>query len=226
MMNMPGMTMNSTPGMDMNMNSTMDMDMNSTMDMDMDMSMHMMMMTMYFNFNLPVTVLFYEWEIKDSGALIGSCVGVAGIGILYELLKYMRQQWAKKMYANKVRSFVPSTSDCCQEDDDLECYTISYKSPKFWLFHVVQTILHMVQVAIAYFLMLIVMAYNVWLAISVVAGAGVGYFITGILVAVTTSEPKKKKKVNSNGDLVTSSEQRPCPQQRPNQRRSVESVHE
>ena len=43
--------------------------------------------------------------------------------------------------------------------------------------HVIQTLLHMLQVTVSYFLMLIVMTYNVWLFIAVILGAGAGYFL-------------------------------------------------
>jgi copper transporter 1 len=43
----------------------------------------------------------------------------------------------------------------------------------------VQSLLFVVQVTISYCLMLIFMTYNVWLALSVALGAGVGYFIFG-----------------------------------------------
>ena len=38
-----------------------------------------------------------------------------------------------------------------------------------------QTFLHMLQVFMGYVLMLIVMTYNTWLGVAVLAGAGVGY---------------------------------------------------
>ena len=43
--------------------------------------------------------------------------------------------------------------------------------------HLIQTLLHVLQVVISYFLMLIFMTYNVWLCIAVAIGAGTGYFI-------------------------------------------------
>ena len=39
-----------------------------------------------------------------------------------------------------------------------------------------QTILHMIQVAISYFLMLVVMTYNSYICGSIIIGAGLGYF--------------------------------------------------
>jgi copper transporter 1 len=47
--------------------------------------------------------------------------------------------------------------------------------------HLVQTFLHVVQVAVAYVLMLVVMTYNLWLFFAVVFGFGVGYLIFGRL---------------------------------------------
>lgn len=42
--------------------------------------------------------------------------------------------------------------------------------------HIFQTVLHIIQVVISYFLMLIFMTYNAYLCIAVAAGAGTGYF--------------------------------------------------
>ena len=43
--------------------------------------------------------------------------------------------------------------------------------------HLVQTVLHVVQIVVSYFLMLIFMTFNMWLCIAVALGAGVGYFV-------------------------------------------------
>jgi len=45
--------------------------------------------------------------------------------------------------------------------------------------HFIQTLLHIIQIGISYLLMLIFMTYNVWLCLSVIAGAGLGYFLFG-----------------------------------------------
>lgn len=47
----------------------------------------------------------------------------------------------------------------------------------FSLAHLLQTGLHVLQLIISYFLMLIVMTYNVYLCLAVVLGAGLGYFL-------------------------------------------------
>lgn len=43
--------------------------------------------------------------------------------------------------------------------------------------HLLQTFLHVLQVFVGYVLMLIVMTYNTWLGVAVIAGAGTGYLV-------------------------------------------------
>ena len=45
-----------------------------------------------------------------------------------------------------------------------------------WSMHSLQSALHVVQVGLAYILMLLAMTYNGWLFLSVTVGAGIGYF--------------------------------------------------
>lgn len=45
--------------------------------------------------------------------------------------------------------------------------------------HLLQTFLHIVQISVSYFLMLIFMTYNVWLCLAVLFGATLGYFLFG-----------------------------------------------
>ncbi|KAH8232476.1 hypothetical protein KR032_008082, partial [Drosophila birchii] len=45
--------------------------------------------------------------------------------------------------------------------------------------HLIQTLLHVLQVLISFLLMLVFMTFNIWLALAVLLGAGVGYYIFG-----------------------------------------------
>lgn len=45
--------------------------------------------------------------------------------------------------------------------------------------HLLQTIMHMIQVSVSYFVMLVLMTYNWTICISVVLGAVMGYFLFG-----------------------------------------------
>lgn len=64
-------------------------------------------------------------------------------------------------------------------DDHGDIVFILYRSRICNWHHLVQTFLHVVQVTISYFLMLIFMTYNVWLCLAVALGAGFGYFVFG-----------------------------------------------
>lgn len=45
--------------------------------------------------------------------------------------------------------------------------------------HCFQTFLHVVQLVVSYFLMLIFMTFNIWLCLAVLIGAAIGYFLFG-----------------------------------------------
>lgn len=46
-----------------------------------------------------------------------------------------------------------------------------------WTMHVVQGLINCVQLTSGYFIMLIVMSYNVYLCVSVLAGSSLGYYV-------------------------------------------------
>lgn len=73
---------------------------------------------------------------------------------------------------------------CTWQVSDAACYRDSlliylYRMNMLSLDHGVQTFLHVVQMIVSYFLMLIFMTYNGWLCIAVVLGAALGYFLFG-----------------------------------------------
>lgn len=53
----------------------------------------------------------------------------------------------------------------------------SFRARLFSLAHAIQTLLHIIQMAISYLLMLVAMTYNTYLFIGVVLGAGFGHFL-------------------------------------------------
>ncbi|XP_066295064.1 high affinity copper uptake protein 1-like [Branchiostoma lanceolatum] len=135
-----------------------------------------------------VVVLFLEWTINTVPALIGSCVGVFAIAMLYEGLKVWREmlivraQDSKKAASNSYSmasltngkststldvEIVPKATEPRTRDQICSCM------------HALQSLLHIVQVLISYGLMLVFMTFNVWLCLSVALGAGAGYFAFG-----------------------------------------------
>jgi solute carrier family 31 (copper transporter), member 1 len=73
--------------------------------------------------------------------------------------------------------------DCCSKSNNHENKTIilnNYSSRLLSKGHVIQTLLHMLQITVSYLLMLVFMTYNTWLCLSIVLGAGLGYFLFGL----------------------------------------------
>lgn len=184
------MMSNSTMNHDHDMmgNSTMnhdhDMMGNSTMDHGTDHTTHSMM-HMWFYFGVSeVTILFKSWTVNTSGAMVGACIGVFLLAMLYEGLKVLRESLLYKSSAQARRT--NSRTDYQNGDPLMDSTMISRptRSTIWSWWHLLQTFLHFLQVTISYALMLIFMTYNGYLAISILLGATVGYFIFGWKKAV------------------------------------------
>ncbi|XP_064457281.1 high affinity copper uptake protein 1-like [Ornithodoros turicata] len=147
--------------------------------MEMDHSGHvqgMSHMMMYFHFGVNETVLFQGWTISTVGGMVGSVIGVFIMAAVYEGLKYLREHLFRLHFTSMHYSSVAVAG---QEGHTLtEVHQIVRNRMISWA-HGIQTILHMVQVLLSYFLMLVFMTYNVWLCMGIILGAGCGYFIFG-----------------------------------------------
>lgn len=148
-------------------------------------SMAMHGMSMAFHGGYCETVLFESWKISSIGGLVGSVIGIIIMATLYEGLKYYREYLFWKTYSSlQYRSVtMPQEKNVVAEDNRVVQPTMLS-----WM-HSFQTFLHIVQVILSYFLMLIFMTYNVWLCFAVVLGAAIGYFLFGwkksVIVDVT-----------------------------------------
>lgn len=142
-------------------------------------------MAMFFHFGYKEVVLFESWAIGSVGGLVGSMVGIFFMAALYEGLKYYREFLFWRTYnALQYRAVnMPQQKTVVTEDNQVVQPTM------LSLMHGYQTFLHMVQMVLSYFLMLIFMTYNVWLCLAVVLGAASGYFLFGwkksVIVDVT-----------------------------------------
>lgn len=58
-------------------------------------------------------------------------------------------------------------------------------SSRWFLCHFGQSLLHVAQVVVGYFMMLAVMSYNTWIFFGVVLGSGVGYYLAYPLLNMT-----------------------------------------
>lgn len=137
---------------------------------------HNMMMEMFFHARLKETILFEFWETSEIGGLIGSMVFIFFLAFAYEALKFYREH----LYRHSFRAVQYNTVTVPAENGGQVKETHKTVQVKmFSLVHSWQTVLHIVQTILSYFLMLIFMTYNVWLCLAVVLGAGFGYFFFG-----------------------------------------------
>ncbi|XP_074109001.1 high affinity copper uptake protein 1 isoform X2 [Cotesia typhae] len=114
---------------------------------------------MFFHFGVKESaILFSGWKTNDWQGVLGSCIGIFILGVIYEGLKSYRESVFIKLsyfYRNQTsrRKIILSPV------------------------HVFQTVLHILQFTLGYFLMFIFMTYNVWFAIAVLSGVGLGFWI-------------------------------------------------
>ncbi|OXA48365.1 protein P80 [Folsomia candida] len=112
-------------------------------------------MAMWFHTGTDETVLFKFWKTEKTGWFVLSLVIIFAMAFSYEGLKHWRDVlFRKHAHSSKSASILTG-------------------------FHIAQTCLHIAQFVLSYFLMLIFMTYNVWLAMAVTLGAGAGYFCFG-----------------------------------------------
>ncbi|XP_033209102.1 high affinity copper uptake protein 1-like isoform X4 [Belonocnema kinseyi] len=117
------------------------------------------MHSMSFHYGVQETILFERWRTTDWQGIFGSSIGIILLGAIYEALKCYRDY------------LCVSTSFQCNSRN------VSKKNDLFSIIHVLQTVLHALQIILGYFLMFIFMTYNVYLCIAVVTGMTIGYFL-------------------------------------------------
>ncbi|XP_071328236.1 high affinity copper uptake protein 1 isoform X1 [Trachinotus anak] len=154
-----------------------------------------MVMTFYFGCN-NVELLFTGLLINSPGEMVGACIGVFLLAVLYEGLKIGREVLLRRSQVNVRYNSMPlpgadgtvlmethKTVGQCLEGAEppvgikSRLSGLSVRQRLLSPAHFLQTLLHIVQVVVSYFLMLIFMTYNAYLCIAVAAGAGMGYFL-------------------------------------------------
>jgi solute carrier family 31 (copper transporter), member 1 len=143
-------------------------------------------MKMYFHASNEATILFYSWTTSTAAGMFGSCIVIMVLAVLYEALKVFRERLFYSAEANKTEYYNGDSQRLPTDENHVAIAQPSSGKSKsscgakmFNKAHIVQTFLHVIQLGISYLLMLIFMTYNVWLCLSVVVGAGLGYFLFG-----------------------------------------------
>jgi copper transporter 1 len=139
------------------------------------------MMKMYFHFDFGDTILFKNCVINSNLYLIIVCLIFFLLAVIYEGLKFYRQFVLKKnckFYQLATISNQLENENGVNEEARVEPTESSeWRKCNLSYLHLYQSFLHVLQVAMSYTLMLGFMTFNVWLCLSILLGAGLGYYL-------------------------------------------------
>ncbi|XP_032993794.1 probable low affinity copper uptake protein 2 [Lacerta agilis] len=136
------------------------------------------MMQMFFYFSDKVVLLFDFWKTHTPAGMVLSVLVIMLLAVLYEFIKVGK--------AKLLQYTMPSITSSISQETLREPERASINTgveqlsstPENWFsWHVVQTLLHVVQVVLGYLVMLAVMSYNMWIFLGVIAGSAIGYYI-------------------------------------------------
>jgi copper transporter 1 len=134
-------------------------------------------------------VLFKGWVIEVGWNAIMTCLSFYVLALLYEGLKCYREHLLKRASRPSFAPIAvitslaedspnnPGSGDSLQPRMDGNRRNMSPICRMLCWPHVLQSGLHVVQVALSYVLMLGFMTFNGWICLSVLLGAGSGYFL-------------------------------------------------
>nr|CAB3266224.1 high affinity copper uptake protein 1-like [Phallusia mammillata] len=131
----------------------------------------------YFSFELPFHVMFFEWFVDSERELVWSCARVFIMAAFYEGMKVLRTHLHHHAHLS-MRAKTP----CAKQ---LEAEGQTYSKTKIRLgrvfnrWHILQTMLQIMQTTLGIWLVMIYMTFNSWLAIFVSLGSAFGYFLFG-----------------------------------------------
>ena len=132
------------------------------------------------------------WQVTSKGAFAGSCIGVILLVIALEFLRRAGKEYDRYILAQHVRSLAPTTLTASSTHDSDNNGKGASSSPaatardaapmdaKFrpnMLQQAVRALLHMLQFAVAYFVMLLAMYFNGYIIICIFIGAFIGAFV-------------------------------------------------
>merc|ERR1712004_475579 len=126
--------------------------------------------------------IFKTWTAKTTAAFAGVCIFSAVLAIVTEFLSYVKVYMKTKANVNPLQ-FGIIEGDAQHHPELVRPLLIPPSMKDFRIrkikLHIIQSFLHVIHLVAGYFLMLALMTYNGWVAIAIVAGATVGFFIFG-----------------------------------------------
>ncbi|XP_078406418.1 protein SLC31A2 isoform X1 [Cetorhinus maximus] len=138
------------------------------------------MMPMYFFVSDQVILLFDFWNVHSVAGMVLTVVIVLVMTLSYEILKVETVKLDKKIL--DLMTATPNTQDETAETLPINPNTQNTSQKRWIWIYVLRSLLHIIQVILSYLLMLCAMSYNVWVFLSIIAGAGIGYFLAYPLI--------------------------------------------
>ncbi|KAL1656136.1 Copper Transporter integral membrane protein that functions in high affinity copper transport [Didymella pomorum] len=129
-----------------------------------------------------------SWRITSKGMFAGSCIGVVLLVILLEFLRRAGKEYDRYIIQQCLASHTPAASTATvasSASSDNSKTPVTTTAPTAQTFRpsvlqqAIRALLHMLQFAVAYFVMLLAMYYNGYIIICIFIGAYLGYFIFG-----------------------------------------------
>ncbi|KAI2603626.1 copper transport protein ctr4 [Hypoxylon sp. NC1633] len=156
--------------------------------MDMDSTNATCTHAMTWNWNTIGTCFLAEsWRVENEGTFAASCIGVFLLVICLELLRRLGREYDSFILRQFQQHLVaqaaaPKLEDsCCSDAPVAGPQIVTFRATPVQ--QLVRSIIHALAFGVAYILMLIAMAFNGYIIISIIVGAGVGKFLTDWMTA-------------------------------------------
>lgn len=140
---------------------------------------------MTWNWNTIGTCFLAEsWQIQNEGTFAASCIGVFLLVICLEFLRRLGKEYDSFILRQFQQHLAAQVRASKLDDSEAPTpgpQTVTFRATP--LQQLIRSIIHAVAFGIAYILMLIAMAFNGYIIISIIIGAGVGKFLCDWMIA-------------------------------------------
>ncbi|KXX81375.1 Copper transport protein ctr4 [Madurella mycetomatis] len=140
--------------------------------------------SMLWNWNtIDSCFLASSWRITSTSVFAGSCIGVVLLVISLEMLRRAVKEYDRFLIRKHLQAQAAAAADSTKKVSDERspgpaCVPAAGKGYRPTIFEqAIRALLHMLQFAVAYFIMLLAMYYNGYIIICIFIGAYLGSFI-------------------------------------------------
>ncbi|KAI2463824.1 Ctr-domain-containing protein [Annulohypoxylon bovei var. microspora] len=161
--------------------------------------------SMTWNWNTVGTCFLAEsWLIESDGAFAASCIGVFFLVICLELLRRLGKEYDSfilrqfQQHATAQVRASKEDSSSCSDALTPGSQVVTFRAAP--LQQLIRSVIHAVSFGVAYILMLIAMAFNGYIIISIIIGAGVGKFLCDWMIAKVVVGGERESQTNKGAE--------------------------